>query len=259
MSEVFQSGADAASVRIVGHLARPPADRVARGRPGLVLCHDFSAGEREATTSAVASYPELADRIAAEVGWTVLTFEFRGTGASSGSFSLGGWLTDLRAATDHLLATDEVGGVWLAGVATGGSLAICAGGEDERVRGVATMSARTDFDDWAEAPARFLEHCRSLGMIRDRAYPYDQGAWARELREIRPLHLAGKFSPRPLLLVHGAEDDQVPVTDARALADCHGSAELRVIHGAAHRLRDDPRAVAVFLGWLERQVTPPLE
>jgi putative redox protein len=47
----------------------------------------------------------------------------------------------------------------------------------------------------------------------------------------------------------------VPSLDARALADCHGSAELRIIQGAGHRLRHDPRAVAVLLGWLERQDT----
>ena len=32
-----------------------------------------------------------------------------------------------------------------------------------------------------------------------------------------------------------------------------GSAELRIISGAGHRLRHDPRALAILLGWLERQ------
>jgi hypothetical protein len=45
----------------------------------------------------------------------------------------------------------------------------------------------------------------------------------------------------------------VPALDARALADCHGDASLRIIQGAGHRLRHDPRAIAVLLGWLERQ------
>ncbi|MEA3018982.1 MAG: hypothetical protein QOI47_506, partial [Actinomycetota bacterium] len=29
--------------------------------------------------------------------------------------------------------------------------------------------------------------------------------------------------------------------------------ELRIIQSAGHRLRHDPRAIAVLLGWLERQ------
>ena len=68
------------------------------------------------------------------------------------------------------------------------------------------------------------------------------------------MSLAGKIPPRPLLLVHGTEDDVVPVSEARALADAaRGQAELRTITGAGHRLRHDPRAIAMLLGWLDRQ------
>jgi len=45
----------------------------------------------------------------------------------------------------------------------------------------------------------------------------------------------------------------VPSLDARAIADAHGTAELRIIDGAGHHLRHDPRAVALLLGWLDRQ------
>jgi putative redox protein len=37
------------------------------------------------------------------------------------------------------------------------------------------------------------------------------------------------------------------------LAEAHGAAELRVINGAGHRLRHDPRAIALLMGWLDRQ------
>jgi putative redox protein len=55
------------------------------------------------------------------------------------------------------------------------------------------------------------------------------------------------------MVVHGSEDASVPVIDARVLADAHGSADLRIISGASHDLRLDPRAVAVLIGWLDRQ------
>ena len=58
---------------------------------------------------------------------------------------------------------------------------------------------------------------------------------------------------RPLLVMHGDEDDSVPTEDARQLAEAHGSAELRLFNGAGHRLRHDPRAIAVLMGWLDRQ------
>jgi len=45
----------------------------------------------------------------------------------------------------------------------------------------------------------------------------------------------------------------VPASDSRQLAEVHGAAEMRVIDGAGHRLRHDPRAMAVMMGWLDRQ------
>jgi putative redox protein len=250
--EILSSG-----LRLSGHLARPAAAEAGAGddagAPGLILCHGFPAGPGGAATSGQ-TYPELAERLAADTGWVVLAFNFRGTGASEGNFSLAGWLDDLGAATDHLLAVDGVSGVWLLGSSTGGALAICRAGEDERVRGVATLSARSDFADWANDPQAFLDHARAIGVIRDRDFPPDPDAWGRELSEIRPTALIGKIPPRPILLVHGAEDTTVPLQDARVLADAAVDAvELRVLAEAGHRLRHDPRAVALVIGWMERQ------
>ena len=246
---------DSDGLRLRGSLAFPPASPrgPGRARHGLVLCHGFPAGPRGAATAAQ-TYPELAARLARDAGWVVLAFNLRGTGDSEGDFSLGGWLSDLRHAIGHLLEAADVDGVWLAGFSTGGSLALCAAGEDERVRGVASLAAPADFDDWASDPRRFLEHARSIGVIRDKAFPPSFDAWARELREIRPVALIGKVAPRPVLLVHGSNDESVSLMDSRALADAaDGAVELRVLSGAGHRLRHDPRAIAVLLGWLDRQ------
>ncbi|HTH07708.1 MAG TPA: alpha/beta hydrolase, partial [Ilumatobacteraceae bacterium] len=74
-----------------------------------------------------------------------------------------------------------------------------------------------------------------------------------ELRRFRPVDAARRFAPRPLLVMHGEDDESVPTADARQLAEAHGAAELRLVIGAGHRLRHDPRAIAVLLGWLDRQ------
>lgn len=222
-------------------------------RHGLVLCHGFPTAPKGAVTAGQ-TYPVLADRLAADAGWAVLTFQFRGAGDSEGDFSLGGWLADVRAAIEHLRTAAAVDGVWLAGFSAGGAMALCVAGEDERVRGVASFAAPADFDAWVHDPRRFLEHARDIGVVRTRGFPEDFDAWARELREIRPLSLISKIPPRPVLLVHGTEDDVVPLVDARALAEAAaGDVELRVVTGAGHRLRHDPRVIAVLLGWLDRQ------
>ena len=245
MSFTFESD----GLKLAGYAASP-APKGAGAPPGLVLCHGFPAGP--AATSAQ-TYPAFADRLAAETGWLVLTFNFRGTGKSEGNFSARGWLTDIGAAVDRVLA-EGVSGVWLAGSSTGGALAICHAAVDPRVRGVASLAAPATFDVWAAHPRRFLDQVRRIGAIRDRSYPTDVDAWGRELTEVRALEAVVHIPPRPLLIMHGTDDDTVPLQDARTLATAvEGDVDLRLIYGAGHRLRHDPRAVAFLLGWMERQ------
>jgi pimeloyl-ACP methyl ester carboxylesterase len=245
---------DSDGIRLAAYLARPASTATSGHRRGLVLCHSFPSDP--GTGGGLGrGYAELADRLAGELNCAVLTFDFRGTGESQGDFSIGGWLADLKAAIGRLLEVASVEGVWLCGFSAGGALAICAAGEDERVRGVAAFSAPADFSDWAADPRRFVNQARAVGVIRSPSFPPDLNAWARELREVRPLSLIGKIPPRSILIVHGANDEVVPMLDARALADAaEGDVELRILHGAGHRLRYDPRAIAILLGWLDREV-----
>jgi putative redox protein len=217
-----------------------------------VLVHGFPAGVAGAAT-AVASFPELGDRIAAELGWLVLVPALRGAAGSEGHFSLGGWLEDIIAAIAHLRATERPSGIWLVGFGTGGALCLAAAARDPAIRGVAALATPADFDDWANQPRRLLHHARTIGLIRDPAFPPSFDRWARELRDIRADRSAPQVAPRPVLVVHGTDDEAVPAFDARVVADAHGSAELRMLSGAGHALRHDPRAVAVLLGWLDRE------
>ena len=240
-------------VTLSAYLAQPAPSAAGRNRHGLVLCHGFPVEENDATMTS-RGYDELADRVAADTGWMVLSFSFRGIAQSTGNFSIGGWLTDLKTAIEALLSRPSVDGIWLCGFAAGGALALCAAGEDPRINGVASFAAPADFGERAADARRFAAQARAVGVIHDPDFPPDLEEWARELREIRPLGLIGKIPPRPILLVHGASDEVVPVMDSRALADAaHGQVELRVLAGAAHRLGHDPRAIAILIGWLDRQ------
>jgi putative redox protein len=234
---------------LAAHWAQPAASGVA---PGLVLCHDFPTPPRGSLASGL-TFPELADRIAAQAGWRVLTFNFRGTGGSHGDFSIGGWNADVRFAVDEVADSGDAQGVWIAGTGVGGALALGVAAADPRVRGVAALGAPVDLRDWSRDPARFARHCRSMGVFESERAPEDATAWAREIAAVDTVVDVRRFSPRPLLLIHGTEDDVVPVDDAVRLADAHGAAELRVIANGGRRLRHDPRAVALLLGWLDRQ------
>lgn len=247
MEKLFRSG----NIELAGHIARP---RIAPGTtvPGLVIAHGFPHLSQGGRLSA-RSFPELADRIATEMGWMVLVYTARGAGDSDGDFSLLGWRDDLLAAAEHLRNVEGVRGVWAAGYGTGGSMAINAAAIDKEIRGVACLGAPADFDDWANHPRRLLQHARDTGIIHSNSYPPNFEAWAKEIREVRAVASIRDVAPRPVLIMHGSEDDMVPVFDARVLSDAHGSADLRIIEGGGHQLRHDPRAVAVLLGWLDRQ------
>jgi pimeloyl-ACP methyl ester carboxylesterase len=236
---------------LAAHLARPPVRSDVTQVPAVILAHGYPS-DVQASAQAAAALPELGDRIAAEMGWLAMAVGFRGCAGSEGSFSLGGWLEDLQASVAHLRSTEAVSGVWIVGFGTGGALAICAAADNPDVRGVAALGAPADFDDWATHPRRLLEHARDVGMIDDPLFPPSMEAWSRELRELRPVARASKVAPRPMLVIHGSDDDLVPAFDARVLVDAHGSAELRIIAGAGHQLRHDPRAIAILLGWLDR-------
>lgn len=237
------------SVRLTAHVAEPPVSEPQP--PTVLLCHGYPSGSLPAE-AAGRSYPDLADRIANE-GWRAVTFTFRGCGGSTGNFSLAGWLDDLLAVIDQVETFGPSRGTWLAGFGTGGGLCISASARRPEVAGVAALGAPADFTDWANHPRRLLQHARDVGAISDPSYPPHLDQWTRELREIRPVDDAVLLAPRPLLVLHGSDDESVPSFDARVVGDAHASAELRIVSGAAHDLRHDPRAVAILLGWLDRQ------
>jgi putative redox protein len=247
MDATFQSGGDT----LACYIKEPAVGTRQTDAPGLILCHGFPIGPLDARRSA-GTFPQLIDRIAYEVGYVAMTFNFRGTGTSTGDFSLQGWIDDLRTAIDHLMRTTGVTRVVLVGTNTGGSIAICVGADDPRVSAVALLSPRADFDDWADHPRRFLDHAREIGAVRSPGFPRSMDDWSRAFRRFRPAAAAKRFAPRPLLVMHGEDDESVPTTDARQLAQAHGAAELALLPGAGHRLRHDPRAIAIVLGWLER-------
>lgn len=226
--------------------AGPPATVV-------VLCHGFPLGA-QAAESTGNNLPALADRLAAESGRCVVAGCFRGVGPSEGDFSLAGWRDDLGALVAHGSGLVAGGGAWVVGFGTGGALALSLAADDARVRGMASFGSPATFDDWAQDAAGMLEFSRHVGVVRTPEFPDDLARWAEGFTTISPAAACAALRPRPVLVVHGVDDDEVPVSDARLLADTVGSsAELRVIGGAGHRLRADPRAIALLVGWLERR------
>lgn len=239
-------------VVLEAHLAVPDDDLGLVTEVGVLFCHGFPSGEVWAERIG-ADLPALADRAAEEMGWTALAIRFRGCGTSTGDFSLQGWIDDVEASVDFLHQRQGIRQIWACGFGTGGAVVLVAASRDERIAGVATAGSPADFDDWAANPNRLLAHAKRVGAIKSSSFPPDVNAWRAELGTIQAIRSVESLPPRPLLVLHGIEDEVVPHFDARMLADAHGDGELRVIRGGGHQLRHDPRALAILLGWIARQ------
>lgn len=221
--------------------------------PALVLCHGFPQGPGGAS-SVAATYPDLAVRLSELTGWAVLTFTFRGAGRSTGDFSISGWLTDIDSVVTFLEKRSDVGGVWIAGSATGAALCLVHAAQDQRVCGVATLAAPATMRHWVDNAPQLLEHARRMGVITTPGFPANVAAWARQFTELDPLAAAAKIPPRPFLVIHGADDEVVPAESSVAITEAAGpGTEHRIVAGAGHLLRHDPRVVALVAGWMSRQ------
>lgn len=238
-------------VELEGELCRASTADRSRSVAALFL-HGFPSADVWADKIG-ADLGELCQRLAGQGRWNALTIRFRGCGRSSGDFSLARWVDDASAAIRYLKSETDADGLWVCGFGTGGAVGLVAAADDPDVTGVALVGSPADFDDWGEAPDRLLRHSREVGAIRSSNFPGNIDRWKAELREVRAVEAAEQIQERALLVLHGSEDDAVPHFDARAVADAHGSADLRFVNGGGHQLRHDPRAIAVILGWLDRQ------
>jgi putative redox protein len=215
-----------------------------------VLCHDLPRSKGSAADVAV-TYPALADRLTRESGRRVVTATFRGAGDSTGDFSGLGWLEDLAFLTES--EVPESSPRIVIGFGFGGVLALHLAAHDQRVAGIACLGTPASLAALSGDSVSLVDDCTRAGVITSKNFPTSVEAWAKELTLFNPTEDAAQLRGRPLLVVDGNDDPDVPVADARALSEAAtGPSELHVVPGAGHWLRADPRVVAILVGWLER-------
>ena len=220
-------------------------------RGHVLLCHDLPRPQATAADVAL-TYPALADRLARETGWQVVTAALRGAGESAGDFSALGWLEDLRFLAANEVPEDATRVV--VGFGFGGVLALHLAASDEGVAGVACLGTPADVAELTGGSEALLARCRRTGAITSPGFPASVEAWDKELSVLHPAEDAALLKGRPLLIVHGSDDPDVALSSARALADAAtGPSELHVVLGGGHWLRADPRVLALLVGWLERR------
>ena len=195
--------------------------------------------------------PELAEHLASESGWLVATGTLSGVGSSTGTFSASQWLRDLAAIVDRVHEEDSR--LSLAGFGFGGALALALAASDEIIKGVATFATPAHLEPWCGDLHEFRQALVGAGVVGDESELLPAEELHNDVLSINPLGSVAQLPPRRLLIGHGSDDVEVPASDARDLLEAaEGRGELRIIQGAGHQLRADPRMVATLLGWLDR-------
>jgi uncharacterized protein len=129
-------------------------------------------------------------------GCVVLRFNFRGVGRSPGVFDKGrGEQDDFRAAVDFIAGRYPALEIWAAGASFGSYVALSAGAADQRVCALIAVAPPVDRYDFTEV----------------------------------------KRSPKPKFVVHGEEDELIPIKLVREFyAQLQEPKELVVIDRANH-------------------------
>jgi len=241
----------AEGIKLAGQLYLP-GEGTQTPYPVVCVCHGIPAHVPDPNDR---GYPLLAERICSE-GLAVLVFSFRGCGVSGGNLDLLGWTRDLKAVIDYLWALPELDRSYLSlfGFSGGAAISIYVASQDKRVSSIVTCACPAEFTFSTEAddPQSVVEYFRGIGTIRDKNFPYSAEKWLSSFRLISPIKYIAEIAPRPLLLVHGSEDEVVEVTHARKLYDRAGEPkQIIVIDGAGHRLRQDDKAMAFVIDWLK--------
>lgn len=231
-----------------GDLLGDPASR-----PVVVFGHGFRDRRRAGDPLA---HPLL------ELGYAVLLFDFRGSGASHGRFSGAGAIEspDVIAALRYLEGARNVPRSRIAyvGFSMGASTALLCAGALSDLAAVVLIAPYARLEGALEARTRRFAGL-ALRPIFSPALSLYERLLHVDLRSIEPVRSSALLAPAPLLLLGGQEDWRSPPADLQAILQQAGQPkELRLLPGHDHLdLRAlGPAVLDQVLPFLTRHLPP---
>jgi alpha/beta superfamily hydrolase len=234
-------------IAIKGRMLSPSSGQAKRKRT-VVLCHGIPGGTRDPEDP---GYAHLAEVLVND-GHCVAFFNFRGTGESAGDFDILGWVNDLREVLRWVRSRSLRSPV-LFGFSAGGAVSVCAAAQESDIGGLILCGCPAEFSEILvhRGLEQFLEHARAIGIIRDTSFPADLEAWANGFRAVCAGKKIAGCGEVPKLIVHGDDDDVVPVRHAYQLYEnASPPKKLAIIERGGHRLRLNEEAMSLVRQWL---------
>ena len=215
-------------------------------RPAVIVVHGFKGFKDWGL------WPALADRLA-RAGFSAVTLNLSGSGVDdTGEFvypdrfghnTFSAELQDLRRVTDALGA-GELGvapptGLGLLGHSRGGGTAILHTATDPRIRALVTWAAIFTVDRWPAAQ-RAAWRAAGVSEVKNMRTGQVLPQYTDVLDDIEhnaaalDIQSAAARIVVPWIIVHGTEDDAVPLAEGERLAAAAPRARFLAIEGAGH-------------------------
>ena len=203
--------------------------RASLAAPAVVLVHGFKGSRQEMLPWA---------RFHHDGGYNVLLIDTRGCGKSGGT-TVGLGATeprDISGAVSFAETAFDTPRVAVLGISLGAGAVILAAAADRRIAALVADSAWTD-QDLQLSRLSFVP----IGGFRMPLLPYGAIAVSAmvgtDVTKARPIDAIARVAPRPVLLIHSADDDNAttPVSGAHALFAAAGEPkELWIVPHGGH-------------------------
>ena len=169
-------------------------------------------------------------------GFNTLLFDYHGHGANHGVPITLAYreLHDFYAALDYTLARIPGARIGVQGFSMGAAIAILGAATRPEVRVVVADSPFASHNDVVSYAVQRVIHLPGQPFAAISDYFLMRSAGYRG-RDVAPFRVVDMLAPRPLLLIHGTDDDMIPVNHAYRLFEAAGEPkELWIAPGANH-------------------------
>lgn len=273
-------------IALSGVLHLPPGREDGARVPAFIVLHGFIGSKDE-------SHAEIQARMLQDWGYAALRFDFRGCGESGGARGhvlCMDQVADTKNALSWLASRPEIdpARIALIGHSFGAAVAVYAGGTDPRVAAVVSscgwghgerkfrgQHAGEDnwqrFTDMLERNRRHkAETGQSLMVSRWDVVPIPEhlrknlsskalmelpADTAQSMYDFRAEEVVGAIAPRPLMLLHTANDQVTPTEQSIRMFERAGMpTELYLVSGESHfpLAGEGKPARDIIKGWLDR-------
>lgn len=220
----------------------------------LITCHGFRGAKENG--GRIFTFARRVN----ELGMGVVAFDFRGSGESDGEFfhlTLSRQADDLKGVINHVSREFDLPVICL-GRSLGGATVLAGAAGDGRVRGYVFWSTPLDLPGTIKpilGPAYNELAAGREVELEDQGGRFKLGpGLVDDFKRHKMAYYVKQLAARPVLLVHGTNDEVVPSANAAALFAQAANAELYMVPGADHRfielsrLRED-----ITIRWLKKR------